>query len=87
MRIAAPPSVLGEPESRIRGALLRWDPLGVVPLGWPDDEYDDLIVPIREALAAGTTADALAAGLREALLADYGVDPGDCAAVASDLLT
>jgi hypothetical protein len=87
VRIAAPPNVLGESEHRIRRALLRWDPLGVVPLGWPDDEYDDLIVPIRDALAAGVATDALAAGLREALLADYGVDPGDCAAVASDLLT
>ena len=49
----------GAPE--LRDMLLDWDPIGVsAEPGWPRDEYDDLIPPLRERLEAGAHAGELA---------------------------
>jgi hypothetical protein len=53
-------------ESELRGLLNEWDPIGVSDEPeWPDDEYDGLIDPLRERLAAGATAGELSIFLEQ----------------------
>jgi hypothetical protein len=53
-------------ESELRTLLYEWDPIGVaVEPDWPGDEYDELVVPLRERLAAGATAGELAIFLEQ----------------------
>ena len=41
----------------LRGLLYEWDPIGVSQEpDWPRDEYDELIEPLRDKLAAGAPA-------------------------------
>ena len=40
-----------------------WDPIGLIAIGAPPDEYDRLIGPITSGLRQGVTSDGLAAAL------------------------
>ena len=63
--------------------LNEWDPLGVYgvsikledgsDLSWPEDEYDDLVRPIRIALQRGCSPIELELALDALLEADYGI--------------
>ena len=55
--------------------------------GWPEDGYDDLLLPIIAALAEDPDADELAADLRTVLETDYGLpSPEGCHDAARTLL-
>lgn len=89
MQTSSPPRSLSPAALRVRAILWEWDPIGVRDIGdgWPDDEYDDLIIPILEALASGPTLDELAADLRTVIEVDYGLpSPDGCHDVAALLL-
>ncbi|MCJ1706423.1 hypothetical protein [Microbacterium sp. VKM Ac-2923] len=89
MQISSPPRSLSPVALRVRGVLNEWDPIGVhhIGHGWPDDEYDDLILPILEALSAQPTLDQLAGDLRSVVEVDYGIPaPDGCRGAARALL-
>jgi hypothetical protein len=63
-------------EAELRALLYEWDPIGVsVEPDWPSDEYDELIDPLRERLAAGTTAGELAIFLERHVSEHIGINP------------
>ncbi|WZH37462.1 MAG: hypothetical protein PIR02_02090 [Microbacterium enclense] len=89
MQTSSPPRSLSPAALRVRAVLWEWDPIGVRSIGdgWPDDEYDDLIVPILDALASDPSPDDLAADLSSVIEIDYGLPaPDGCHAVAVSLL-
>lgn len=89
MQTSSPPRSLSPLALRIRAVLWEWDPIGVrwIGDGWPEDEYDDLLVPLIDALAAGPSVDGLAAELRDVLETDYGLPaPEGCTTAARALL-
>lgn len=89
MQTSSPPRSLSPVALRIRAVLNDWDPIGVhrIGRGWPDDEYDDLILPIMEALEVAPSVDELAADLREVVEVDYGLPtPDGCHDAARSLL-
>lgn len=64
-------------ERELRTLLFEWDPIGVSnEPDWPADEYDDLVVPLREQLSAGANAGELAVFL-ERWVADHIALPPD----------
>lgn len=89
MQTSSPPRSLSPVALRIRAVLNDWDPIGVhrIGRGWPDDEYDDLILPIMKALEVAPSVDELAADLREVVEVDYGLPtPDGCHDAARSLL-
>jgi hypothetical protein len=89
MQITSPPRSLSPVALRVRAVLNEWDPIGVhhIGHGWPEDEYDDLIVPVLEALDVRPTVDELAADLRTVVQTDYGLPaPDGCHDAARSLL-
>ncbi|WP_295838072.1 hypothetical protein [uncultured Microbacterium sp.] len=89
MQTSSPPRSLSPVALRVRAVLNEWDPIGVhhIGHGWPDDEYDDLIVPILEALDVEPTVDELAGELRAVVEVDYGLPtPDGCHEAARSLL-
>lgn len=89
MQTSSPPRSLSPVALRVRDVLNAWDPIGVhhIGPGWPDDEYDDLIIPIITALSTEPTVDDLAADLRAVIEVDYGLPtPDGCHDVARSLL-
>jgi len=89
MQTSTPPRSLSPVALRIRAVLNEWDPIGVhhIGQGWPDDEYDDLILPILEALDRGPSVDELATELRTVVENDYGLPaPEGCREAARSLL-
>lgn len=89
MQTSSPPRSLSPLALRIRAVLWEWDPIGVrwIGDGWPEDEYDDLLVPLIDALAADPSVDELADELRAVLETDYGLPaPEGCLTVARALL-
>ncbi len=90
MQTSSPPRSLSPNALSVRAVLYAWDPIGVhdIGAGWPEDEYDDLILPVLDALAAGTTVDALAADLHAVVESDYGIpSPHGCHDAAARLLS
>ncbi|MBB3156987.1 hypothetical protein FHS07_000671 [Microbacterium proteolyticum] len=75
MQTSSPPRSLTPVALRVRAVLNEWDPIGVhhIGHGWPDDEYDDLILPVLDALDVHPSVDHLAAELREVVEHDYGL--------------
>lgn len=73
--------------SAVRDVLNAWDPIGVIEDGVPADEYDCLIAPVLQRLAAGADAAGIAAFLRSELAGHFGLDPDvvDVEAVAARL--
>ena len=60
----------------LRKLLYEWDPIGVSQEPeWPGDEYDELIGPLRERLAAGATAGELAIYLERHVTDHIGIAP------------
>jgi hypothetical protein len=60
----------------LRALLHEWDPIGVsAEPDWPADEYDELIDPLRERLAAGAPAGELAVFLERHVSEHIGLDP------------
>ncbi len=60
----------------LRALLYEWDPVGVSEEpDWPRDEYDDLLEPLRERLAAGASAGELAVFLERHVREHIGLDP------------
>ncbi len=89
MQTSSPPRSLSPIALRVRAVLNDWDPIGVhlIGPGWPDDEYDDLILPILKALEVEPSVDDLAADLREVIEVDYGLPtPDGCHDAARSLL-
>ena len=63
-------------ETELRSLLYEWDPVGVsAEPDWPDDEYDELVEPLRERLAAGATAGELAVFLERHVAEHIGLKP------------
>lgn len=90
MQTSSPPRSLTPDALSVRAVLYAWDPIGVrdIGVGWPDDEYDDLILPVLSALADGTSVEQLAADLHAVVETDYGIpSPHGCHAVARELLS
>lgn len=90
MQTSSPPRSLSPNALRVRAVLYAWDPIGVhdIGAGWPEDEYDDLIVPVLAALADGTSVEQLAADLHSVVESDYGIpSPHGCHAAARELLS
>lgn len=89
MQTSSPPRSLSPVALRVRAVLNEWDPIGVhqISRAWPDDEYDDLILPILEALDVRPSVGELAAELRTVVEVDYGLPaPDGCHDAASSLL-
>ncbi|SDO47256.1 hypothetical protein SAMN04487848_1058 [Microbacterium sp. ru370.1] len=89
MQTSSPPRSLSPVALRVRAVLNDWDPIGVhrIGRGWPDDEYDDLILPILTALEVPPSVDELAAELRQVVEVDYGLpSPDGCHDAARSLL-
>ncbi|MFJ4037421.1 hypothetical protein ACIPVB_05005 [Microbacterium sp. NPDC090007] len=89
MQTSSPPRSLSPAALEVRAVLNDWDPIGVhlIGRGWPDDEYDDLILPILRALDTRPSVEDLAAELREVVEVDYGLPaPQGCHDVARSLL-
>lgn len=89
MQTSSPPRSLSPDALRVRAVLNEWDPIGVhhIGPGWPDDEYDDLILPILNALSARPSVDELADDLRTVVEVDYGLpSPPGCRDAARSLL-
>jgi hypothetical protein len=60
---------------QLRGLLFEWDPIGVAQEpDWPGDEYDELIDPLHERLAAGANAGELAVFLESHVTEHIGID-------------
>jgi hypothetical protein len=60
----------------LRDLLQQWDPIGVAAEpDWPGDEYDELIEPLRQRLAAGATAGELAIFLEQHVSEHIGLEP------------
>ncbi len=90
MQTSSPPRSLSPVALRVRAVLNEWDPIGVhhIGHGWPDDEYDDLILPILGALEVRPSVDQLAAELRDVVEKDYGLpSPDGCHDAARSLLS
>jgi hypothetical protein len=61
---------------QLRDLLYEWDPIGVSQEpDWPGDEYDELIEPLHERLAAGATAGELAVLLERHVADHIGLEP------------
>ncbi|MBN9209989.1 MAG: hypothetical protein BGO45_03210 [Microbacterium sp. 71-36] len=89
MQTSSPPRSLSPLARRIRAVLWDWDPIGVraIGAGWPEDEYDDLLLPLMAALAERPSVEELADDLRTVLETDYGLpSPDGCAEAARALL-
>ncbi|MDI9891868.1 hypothetical protein [Microbacterium sp. IEGM 1404] len=89
MQTSSPPRSLSPLARRIRAVLWEWDPIGVRAIGdgWPEDEYDDLLLPLIAALAERPGVAELADDLRAVLETDYGLpSPGGCTEAARALL-
>jgi len=89
MQTSSPPRSLSPEALRIRAVLNEWDPIGVrhIGQGWPDDEYDDLIVPILAALDVSPSVDELAEELQSVVEVDYGLPaPEGCHETARSLI-
>ncbi|MDQ1083007.1 MULTISPECIES: hypothetical protein [Microbacterium] len=89
MQISSPPRSLSPVALRVRAVLNEWDPIGVhfIGQGWPDDEYDDLILPVLHALDIRPSVDELAAELKAVVEVDYGLPtPDGCHDAARALL-
>lgn len=69
------PDAAGRPVTAVRAILNAWDPIGVIEHGAPPDEYDCLIAPILDRLAAGADPPAIAAFLHAELNDHFGMDP------------
>jgi hypothetical protein len=60
----------------LRALLYEWDPVGVSQEpDWPADEYDELLDPLRERLAAGASAGELAIFLESHVAGHIGLQP------------
>lgn len=63
-------------EAELRSLLYEWDPVGVSnEPDWPDDEYDELLAPLRERLAGGATAGEIAIFLERHVAEHIGLQP------------
>jgi hypothetical protein len=62
-------------QSELRALLFEWDPIGVAgEPDWPRDEYDSLVGPLRERLAAGSSAGELAIFLEQYVTEHMGLN-------------
>jgi len=60
----------------LREMLNQWDPIGVMEEpDWPNNEYDELIAPMRERLEAGATAGELEIYLEQYVRDHIGLEP------------
>jgi hypothetical protein len=55
----------------LRAALNQWDPAGLIAVGAPDDEYNDLVHPVLKALRNGGRSAEVAAVVGEIIRRDY----------------
>ena|SRR5829696_609332 len=63
-------------QEELRALLYEWDPVGVSrEPDWPADEYDELLEPLRDRLAAGAAAGELAVFLERHVQEHIGLEP------------
>lgn len=60
--------------AELRALVAEWDPLGLLGLGAPADEYDCLINPLMRLLDDGVTAEQVSAFLLREFSGHFGVD-------------
>src|SRR6266705_4959133 len=72
-----------ERSSQLNDLLCEWDPIGVMSVGAPRDEYDCLIGPLLTLLQSGGTATDIQSYLRKEIVEHFGVssEPYDFLAV------
>jgi len=70
----------------VRARVWQWDPIGLVDMGAPEDEYDCLIGPVTSSLRRGVTADELTAALDEHVADHFGVTASGTQAFARELV-
>jgi hypothetical protein len=65
---------------QFRLLLNDWDPVGLIGLGAPEDEYECLVGPVLARLAAGQDVDQIANFLRQQLDGHFGANDvaADC---------
>jgi hypothetical protein len=61
--------------SQLNDLLCEWDPIGVMSLGAPRDEYDCLIGPLTTLLESGATTADIGRFLRKELVDHFGLSP------------
>ena len=61
--------------AELRVLMTEWDPLGVVPLGAPADEYDCLVGPLMRLLEQDASAEELSAFLEREFSEHFGMAP------------
>jgi hypothetical protein len=64
----------------------EWDPVGLLKLGAPKDEYDCLVAPILSRLERGESSDQLAAWLGSHIADHFGVPCADAHRFAAKAL-
>jgi len=64
----------------------EWDPIGLLSLGFPDDEYDCLVGPLSGMLRQGLSAEALTTALDRQISDHFGVDAIGASAFATAAL-
>lgn len=77
---------------RIKAVIDKWDPVGLLALGCPEDEYTPEAAEIAKLTAPSPSTDELAEGIRRVFTEYFGEDvfrcsAEDCRRAAADILT
>ena len=64
-----------ERSSQLNDLLCEWDPIGVMSVGAPRDEYGCLIGPLLTLLQSGGTATDIQSYLRKEIVDHFGLSP------------
>ena len=67
----------------LRDMVNAWDPVGLMAIGAPPDEYEDIVSEVLRALERRESAQQLAASLTGYIPAQYGSGPRDPSAFAA----
>ena len=66
------------------GQVVAWDPLGLIALGAPRDEYDCLPAPLVAGLRDGSDLRQVAQALRDRMAEHFGDSPWRCDAGSAE---
>ena len=61
----------------LRGAVNDWDPIGLIELGSPEDEYECLVGPLMRMLEKDSCPEEIASYLTKHIPDHFGVSPPD----------
>lgn len=69
----------------LRARVARWDPLGLIGLGAPSDQYESLLAPLVSGLRDGLAPADLAQVLRDHLIEGFELEPSGADQFAMDI--